>query len=66
MVQSIPFLYILIKYVSLHSYTFSHPIPSIVFRFLQPLTAPATSLCNAASTLLPSLRAFSSLSHTIC
>lgn len=39
--------------------------PPFVFLFPQPLTAPTVSICNEASTLLPLLLAFSSLSHNL-
>lgn len=40
-------------------------LPPFVFLFPQPLTAPTVSICNEASTLLPLLLAFSSLSHNL-
>lgn len=39
--------------------------PPLVFLFPLPLTAPTVSICNEASTLLPLLLAFSSLSHNL-
>ncbi len=53
-------------FISLPLFSLSSPSLSLlVFLSLQPLTAPTASLCNAASTLLPSLLAFSCLSHNL-